>query len=269
MRIRSGAALACAAAALTFALAGCKPAKVTAPPRPLALPALPAGKLDNLAPLELEIESLLQQAAALPAAAAYFKDFFATAYLVIDDFDNLAFTATIKDGKASVTRGIDPSKWPDLVVPLTESNCRHMLRFLEDGVITEEEEYQIFYVTFIPSYRSLLTRDVMYDPQVQERLGTPDFMHVVLKNEKGFRYGHRSDPLGATIVKVDGQWMIFPGLAGEPRARLEVTVAQAKEFTRLMREGTSRKDLSKQEQQELLDRVKKFLDAVTVSRRPR
>ena len=117
------------------------------------------GKTENLTQDELKVESVLKQTAELPISAKYFKSFFSVAYLIIVGYDNLAFTVTIKDDKINLARGVDPNGSPDLIIPMNKQNCENLYTMLKDGEVSDEDEYKIFYVTFIPSYKSILKRD--------------------------------------------------------------------------------------------------------------
>lgn len=225
------------------------------------------GKEGDLTEQESRTEEFLRQAVGIPACGEYFGQFFSTAYVVVRDFDNLCFTVDIRDGKASLKRGIDVRGNPDLVVPMTADDCEGLLNILKDGQITDAEEYRIFHVTFVPSYRSMLMKDDMYDPRVLKFLNVPDLMHVVLKNDANYTYGQSTRPVGLSIARVADQWIAFEGLQGEPGLRMEVTVAQAKEFTKITRKAVKDPAMPREAKMQLLAEIKTFLDSVTVFRR--
>ncbi len=246
-------------------IAGCGLEETAPPVNPLA--GLHAGKTADLTAAEQAVEDVLKRSAALPVCASYFAPFFSKAYLVIGDFDDLCFTVTIADGKTTISRGIDLNACPDIVIPLSRDNCEGIFNILEDGKVTDEEEYRIFRVTFVPSYRSLLMQPEMHDPAAQRFLDMPDIIHVTLKNDAGHLYEGRTRPLTATIVKTEGQWIVAEGAHGVPELSLAVSVKDAKAFTELLRSGIALKDAPKAEKKAYLARVKASLDAMVVARR--
>ncbi len=225
---------------------------------------LSAGKTDNLTDEELEIESLLKKASEIPLCASYFKQFFSTAFLILDGFDELCFTVTIKDENTTVTRGIDPAANPDLVIHLNKQNCENLFGILQDGEISDEEEYRIFYVTFLPSYKSILKKDQLYDPAVAKGLALPDFMQIILKNENNYVYQNTTKELTMTVVNVDGQWLVFKGLMGDPDVRYAVTHKQAKEFTTMVLKAST---ANNEDRLALLNNIKAFMEKTTVYKR--
>ncbi len=220
-----------------------------------------AGKTDNLSESELEIEALLKKAASHPLCASYFKKFFTKAYLPVDGFDNLSFTVTIENDKMNVSRGTDPEGNPDLIIPLSKQNCENLLAIFEDGEISDEEEYRIFYVTFIPSYKSVLNRDAMYDPLVAKHMALPNYMQIVLKNENNYVYQNTTKELTMTVVNVDGQWLVFKGLMGDPDVRFAVSHKEAGDFTSMILKAST---ATNEDRLTLLNNIKAFMDKTTV-----
>lgn len=245
-------------AASVVVLAGCS--SRTAPP-PARLWISP-GKTANLSAEEQQVEDLLKKVAAMPAAVKYFQGFFKTAYVTLGDFDDLNFSIEIRDGAATVKRGVDAGRIPDLVIPLTRRNCENVAEIFADGAVSEEEEYRIFCATFVPSYRSFVALGAMGDDRVLAYLGVPDVLHVILRNEKGYRYANSAAGVAATVAKAGNQWIVCDGLQGTPGRRMEVTVAQAKQFTGMVRDGMAAE--GKGNQKLVLEQIRKFLDSVTV-----
>ncbi|MBF0430874.1 MAG: hypothetical protein HQK83_06315 [Fibrobacteria bacterium] len=229
---------------------------------------IPSGKTENLSEEELAIENTITKVTEIPECANYFKDYFHTAYIIPENFDNLAFTVEYKSDKFTLTRGIDPSKQPDLVIPMTSENITNLLGICSDGKITPEEEYSIIYVTFIPSYKSLLKVEDMFNPYVAKKLNLPNFMQITLKNPNNFKYHGSTKELSATVVNVDGQWLVFEGLMGDPDMRMEVTQEHAAEFAKASLDPAKKNNLTMAEKQAKLKKIQEMIDKVIVYRRP-
>ena len=59
-----------------------------------------------------------------------------------------------------------------------------------------------------------------------------NYLQFVIKNPEGFTY-HGSDvTMSATVVNVDGMFLVVQGLIGDPDIRLELTLDQAIELYR-------------------------------------
>ncbi len=230
-------------------------------------PDLPAqGKTDNFSPAELEVEEALTRAAGGPLCGEYFGPMLDSALLVITDFENLTFSVDIKEGTCQIERGTRAGFNPEYIIPLNRQNTLNLATILEDGEISEEEAYRIHYVTFLPAVKSYFRNEKLYDPRVAGYLKLPNFMHMKLLNPQGYAYQGATLEASATVVNVDGRWLVFPGLVGDPEVRMEVTHVQAAEFTRMLRES-NQPGLSGKEARERLDAIKKFNEAVTVYRR--
>ncbi len=228
---------------------------------------LPSGKQDNLTDEELEIEEVLKKTAAIPKCAEYFSQFFNNAYLIIQGFDNLCFTFSAGDNGASVKRGIDASVKPELIIDMNKQNCFNIFKIFEDGEVSDEEEYRIFYVTLIPSIKSATKMDALFDPFVAKKLALPNFIQMILKNENGYVYQNTTKEVKLTLVTVDGQWLVFEGAMGDPDVRMAFTSKQAVEYRKLMFKFTKEKDAPIEKKKKNLEELVAFLDKVTVYRR--
>lgn len=227
---------------------------------------LPQGKSGGLSDSEQEIEAALTTAAASPGCAKYFGPMMERALLVITDAPDLTFTVDISESGCKVERGTRADFKPELVIPLNRQNCLNVAKIFEDGQVSDEEAYRIHYATFLPAVRSYFADERLYDPAVAERMQLPNFMHMKLLNPKGYQFLGSTREATATVVNVDGQWMVFPGLQGDPDVRMEVTHEQAANYTQQLRE-TRNKPQSMSEAKKQLEEIKSFNDSITVYRR--
>lgn len=156
-------------------------------------------------------------------------------YLVVKDLDDLKFTVDIKDGDAGVTVGWDLDKTPSFVLPLYAKNLENVKEVTADGVIDLNDAYRLIRVLFIPFLRGLYQGDYPHLPTDRSYLKLDNFIHVEVFNESGIEVDGFPGPARATVVNVDGQWLIFEGFQGNPDVRYSMNVNQALEFAYLIR----------------------------------
>jgi len=220
---------------------------------------IPAGKTDNLSQEEQEVEQLLQKVVQAPIAGEYFGKMFGSAVLVLKDFDNLTFTVHIKNGVVTLVRGTEASLVPEFIIPLRRKNCENLLKIVEDGKIDDEEALRIHCVTYVAGLRAIFRVPALYNEWVAKQLALPPFMHMSLKSTAtGFC-------ANATVVNVNGQWLVFDGLLGDPDVKLAVTHEQTNRLLKLIYAP-----LPTDNQDAVIKRitdVKSLLDSVTVYRK--
>lgn len=231
---------------------------------------VPAGKTDGLTQDELAIEAELGELAKAPIAAEYLGKMFKSAVVVFRENDNLSFTAKLNgDGKTwTVTRGVASGFQPDYVVPFNRQNLTNLKAIVADGKIDDEEAYRIHYVTFIPALRSFFRYEALYNEYVAKRMALPPLIHMTLKNPERIAYQGSVREISATAANVNGQWLVFEGKLGDPDLTIEVTRAKAVEFSGLLFGARPEDMKSKAQVDAQIDKVKAFLNTVTVQRKP-
>jgi len=225
---------------------------------------LPAWKTENLSPQDLEIESALRKCVENPKCTDYFKQFFTTAYLIIDDADSLCFTYSSKDDKPQVRRGLDTASKPELIVHLNRQNCMNLPVIFDDGEVSDEESYRIFRVTLLGSIRSELQMEAIYDPLVARILALPKFIQLTLRNEHGYLYQGTTQELTLSVVNVNGQWLAFEGAMGNPDQKMAFTHNQAADFRKLMFKMAVDHNAPMEQKKRNLNDLKAFFNNVTV-----
>jgi len=143
------------------------------------------------------------------------------------DANDLRFTVDLAKGEAKLTRGWDVSRPPTMILPVTRSNIAAMAQVLEDKFVTYEEMYRIFYVLAVPAARHMYSVPFLRQPGDKSWIGMDDFVHVVIPPTQPVTYDGRPIQIEFTIVNVDGQWLVVPGLQGDPDARFELTLEDA------------------------------------------
>jgi hypothetical protein len=226
---------------------------------------IPSGKTQNLSAEEQQVEQMLQQAAQSPVGIEYFGKMFRTAVLVMQDFDNLTFTVRTGKGSAQITRGTDKSIEPDYVIPMRRQNCENLLKFLADGKIDDEEAYRFHYLTYVAGVRSLFRVPALYDERIATELAFPRFMHMSLKNEKQYVFPNSTKEISATVVNVNGQWLVFEGLLGDPDLKMALTHQQISELATLVFAAPANESPASASGR--LTAIKTLLNSVTTYRR--
>lgn len=239
---------------------------------------IPAGKTSGLTDAEKAVDSLVSRVVANPAVVAHFHRMFKTVILEIVDFDSLTFTVKIipaeggPDGAAhpataGYSLGSDVSSKPDMVLPLHSRNLENLLAIFADGQVSEEESYRIHRAVFGSNLKSLFQVDALYDPKVSRHLDLPNFIHMTLKNEKGYEFMGSRKEATVTLFNVDGQWLVAQGAQGDPDVKWAVTPAQLAEFQKLVFEPGKGAARSNEAARARLKEVKAFLESITVYRR--
>src|SRR5262249_43489069 len=166
----------------------------------------------------------------------------------------------------TISRGTDTSLEPDYVVPLRRQNVEALLKILEDGKIDDEESHRIQYMTYVPGLRAVFRAAPLYDEWVAKQLALPNLMHMTLKNEKNYVFQGSTREMSATVANVNGQWLVFEGLMGDPDWKLAATQDQIRSMVRMVKEpvkATEPKAALKR-----IEDVKALLSSMTVYRRP-
>lgn len=222
-------------------------------------------RLLNIAPEKIDsIISLLDQAGQFAKKFSWFsaiKDEHVFVYVV--DLGNLRLTIDIDNGEYSIKRGFDESRLPTLVVPVTEQNILNLVEVLSDGKLDYQEQYRIYYVLAIPALKALYNTGPLYTPWDKTMMKFDDLVHIEIPPKEPVFLGGRPISIQATAVNVDGQWLVFSGLQGDPDFKISLTLEQAtKLYVAGVYEVRNAKGLG-----QLLDiskRFLKFLDEVVV-----
>jgi hypothetical protein len=234
---------------------------------------IPEGKTSGLTEAESKADSLMRKLVSNPAIVEHFKKMFKTAVVEVKDFDSLTFTVklildTNAPARAEYVLGSDTATRPDLILPLYSQNIANVISIFEDGQVTDEEAYRIHRATFGSNLKSLFQIPSLYEPKVARYLDLPNFIHMTLKNEKGYEFMGSHKEATVTILNVDGQWLVSPGALGDPDVKWAVTHTQLADFTKLVFEPGKGAATSDKAARERLKEIKAFLESITVYRRP-
>lgn len=223
------------------------------------------GRVDNLTSQELELERILKEAARFEAAIKYARGMFDLVYIIAAEHPDLGFTVFFKDDRLVVERGLDISKEPDLVIPLSDEGVFNVKQFFEDGVIDEREEFLIVNATFKPAWEASYRMPEIRSRWIRKFMELEGLMHVVLLNPNNYEYKGKVVKNELSVVYVSNQWLVFNGLEGVADRRMELTVEDAKAMYKLiMRDLKLAKSLF--EKIEIMNKFKKIRDRCLTKR---
>jgi hypothetical protein len=154
-------------------------------------------------------------------------------FMYITDMGNMRFTLHIENGKVDISAGFDTSQAPTLVIPMSSMNVANLNQILSDGVLTYEEQYRIYYIITVPALHAIYKNDVLYRPGDKSMFRFDDFVHIEIPPAEEVLYHGKPVNIEATVVNVDGQWLVFRGLQGEADFKLKLTLDQATELYKL------------------------------------
>ena len=153
----------------------------------------------------------------------------------IADLDNLHLTISVQNGQYSIQPGwIQPEK-KTLLLSVRQFHVNRLAEIISDSQFTQSELYEIASVALVPALESLYNAEVLYFPGDKRFLELDNFMHVEVVNDFNLKdeYGN---PLQAkaTVMNVDGQWLVYQGHKGNPDVKYVVTVDQMLQFYYLL-----------------------------------
>ncbi|OQX51051.1 hypothetical protein B5M47_02025 [candidate division CPR3 bacterium 4484_211] len=164
-------------------------------------------------------------------------------FIVVRDLDDFRLTVCVHNGDAEVTVGWNCDKRPSFILPLFSQNLRNLREVTADGDIDLKEAYRIVRVLFIPFLKGLYQGDYSHLPKDKAYLNLDNFIQVEVFNEEKVEVEGFPGPARATVVNVDGQWLVFEGFQGDPDVRYSMNMKQALEFAYLIRVKMAKKDI--------------------------
>lgn len=179
-------------------------------------------------------------------------------FLVIKDLNDLKFTVHIDGEKSEIKVGWDTSRKPTLVVPLNKENIYHVAEMFGAGKLGAPEMYRIAHFIYLPALESFYHAPVLQQwPENKSYLRLDNFIHVELKNEHNVRHDGKVLKTEATVLNVDGQWLVFAGLHGDPDVKYSATLEQTIQYHHLiLHKATSSKTIA--ERKEVYDEYVKL-----------
>lgn len=156
-------------------------------------------------------------------------------YVHVKDVNDAKITVEFNHGEITVSSGWDASKKPTMLLPLFSANIKHLYEIISDGEISTDDVYRFIRVLFIPFLKALYQADYSNLPKDKSYLQLDNFLHVEVLNETGREVEGFPGPAQATVVNVDGQWLVFEGFQGDPDVKYSMNVQQSLQFAYLLR----------------------------------
>lgn len=192
---------------------------------------LPADNSDKVAGASAKTAAIIQQFERAGQFASKFEWFPAIkdehVFVYITNLGNLPFTLKIDEGKYSIEEGFDTSKEPTMVVPLPEDAVESLVLFFQDGELTYDEQYKTYGFLSVPALQALYKNEKLYEPGSKSPLKFDNLVHIEVPPTQPVNLYGNPYVIQATAVNVDGQWLVFPGLQGDPDFKLSMTLEQA------------------------------------------
>lgn len=163
------------------------------------------------------------------------KELKETIFMVVKDMNNLKFTIYINNGDIKVNIGWHIHKKHTLILPLYKHNIEHLKEITSKGELNLDDIYRFVRVLFIPFLKSLYQADYSNLPKDKSYMQLDNFIHVEVVPDHNIEIEGFPGPAKATVVNVDGQWLIFEGFQGNPDIKYSMNIKQALEFAYLLK----------------------------------
>lgn len=154
--------------------------------------------------------------------AEYFNGTFDRLGILIDS-TNESFTVVHNGDYFTLENGIDTEK-VDYIIPLKPENVRNLQKHGADSKIDDEESFKIMSVLFTPLTQSGLNHPYMTNAKLLRRLKVEQHLHVYLYSVD------RKDYTAHTIIYVNKQWVLIPGIQGKAQRVIEMLPKDALEY---------------------------------------
>lgn len=195
----------------------------------------PVGRTEAVTEEEKQVLVTLDEIGQAVQAQPWFAQADEHIFVTVEDLDNLPLTITAANGAYDIKVGWHDPEKRTLDIPLQVFHINRLAEIVEDGEFTESELFELASVGLVPVLESLYQADALYFPGDKRLLKLDNFLQVEVLNTFGLndQYGN---PLQAkaTVLNVDGQWLVFPGHQGQPDVNYVVTVQQMLEYYELL-----------------------------------
>lgn len=158
-----------------------------------------------------------------PALIDYFKGLFNKAVVTVEETGE-TFTVTHTGTDIQFAPGAEQSV--DFQVPLKLENITNLVQHAADGEIDAAESWRIVCVLFTPLTQAALSNPIVTKNWLRKIAGVESLIHVHLLNPSG------EDAATHTLAFAADQWLVIPGLHGNPGRVYQLNTDQALEFQR-------------------------------------
>lgn len=156
-------------------------------------------------------------------------------FIEVKDLDSFKLTVEANNGNAKIMVGWNTSRKPTLVLPIYSANLKKLKEITSDKDISLDDVYRFVRGLLVPFLKSLYQADYSNLPKDKSYMKLDNFIHVEVLNENNVEVEGFPGPAQATVVNVDGQWLVFEGLHGDPDIKYSMNIKQALEFVYLIK----------------------------------
>lgn len=150
------------------------------------------------------------------------------------------FTCSQRGGRIEFTRGIDEAA-VDFTVPVYQYQMARLGEQVRRGALEPIEQFRIIRALFATGagQRHLLSNPLLSNPVLRRIIRGKNVLHVTLVSPDP----DQEPDAAFTILFINHEQIVVPGLHGTPQRRLRVPVAEAMELQRQMAAGLQSGDL--------------------------
>jgi hypothetical protein len=160
-----------------------------------------------------------------PNVVEFFYGLFDCVGIVVSDTGE-QFHCKQREGRLELAPGIDPARI-DYQVSITSAQVDRLVEETSSGVFTPLERFRIVSALFTPATASLMRSPVVSNPLLRVLSGSETLIHAYLRAP-----GNVEPEVAHTLIYVDCQWLVIPGVHGTPR---RIYVLDADEAVRYQR----------------------------------
>lgn len=162
----------------------------------------------------------------VPGVAAFFDGAFERVGVVVTDTGE-EFTCAHAGETIELEPGIDRAS-VDFVVEIERFQVDRLASEAATGELGPLARFRILRAIFTPATQATLRNPVMSNTTLRRLSGVEDLIHVRLLSPEPDQEPHAAH----TLLHASGQWLVIPGLHGEPRRIFELTPDEALAYHR-------------------------------------
>ena len=192
-----------------------------------------SSNIENISSKADEIIGVLNKTGELSKKNSWFSQIKSeNIYVSVMDLGGYRLTIEVKDGDFKIHRGFNKKK-PSMVLKLNTKNIKDLLIIVSDGEVTYEEKYRLFYTIADAAWRAMFYVDPYYLPGDKSEFKFDNLVHLHIPPKEEALILGLPAYIKLTAVNVDGQWLVFRGLHGDPDIKLKLTLSQAADLYKL------------------------------------
>ena len=154
----------------------------------------------------------------------YFSGVFDQLGITIDETGE-KFTVIHKGDHFKLVEGVNADS-VDYHIELKLENISNMVKHGEDSKIDADESFRIMSVLFTPFTEASLQHPNLRTPSLVKLSGLDNHMHINLISPS------KTDTISHTLIYLNDDWMVIPGLHGNAQRIFYLTEADALEYQR-------------------------------------